>query len=94
MYGDLGPLYGALGHAWPTRDGGSINQIDYVVDCLKNRPESRRIVFHAWNVEFLPVERISPQDNVRAGRTRCLAIFCISSMLARRAVGTALYTVK
>jgi thymidylate synthase len=64
--GDLGPLYGAQWHAWPTRDGGSINQIDYVVDCLKNRPESRRILFHAWNVEYLPDETVTPQDNVRA----------------------------
>ena len=66
--GDLGPLYGAQWTAWPTRDGGSINQIDYVVDCLRNNPDSRRILFHAWNVEYLPDEGISPQDNVQAGR--------------------------
>ncbi|EED34424.1 thymidylate synthase [Luminiphilus syltensis NOR5-1B] len=66
--GDLGPLYGAQWHAWPTRDGGSINQIDYVLDCLRNRPESRRILFHAWNVEYLPDESMTPQDNVAAGR--------------------------
>ena len=66
--GDLGPIYGAQWTAWPTRDGGSINQIDYVVDCLRNNPDSRRILFHGWNVEFLPDERMSPQDNVRAGR--------------------------
>lgn len=66
--GDLGPIYGAQWTAWPTRDGGSINQIDYVVDCLRNNPDSRRILFHGWNVEYLPDEKISPQDNVRAGR--------------------------
>lgn len=66
--GDLGPLYGAQWTAWPTRDGGSINQIDYVVDCLCNNPDSRRILFHGWNVEYLPDEGISPQDNVQAGR--------------------------
>jgi thymidylate synthase len=66
--GDLGPLYGAQWTAWPTRDGGSINQIDYVVDCLRNNPDSRRILFHGWNVEYLPDEGVSPQDNVRAGR--------------------------
>ena len=66
--GDLGPIYGAQWTAWPTRDGGSINQIDYVVDCLKNNPDSRRILFHAWNVEYLPDEKVSPQDNVAAGR--------------------------
>jgi thymidylate synthase len=66
--GDLGPIYGAQWTAWPTRDGGSINQIDYVVDCLRNNPDSRRILFHAWNVEYLPDEGVSPQDNVKAGR--------------------------
>ncbi len=66
--GDLGPVYGAQWHAWPTKDGGTINQIDYVVDCLKHRPESRRILFHAWNVEYLPDETVSPQDNARAGK--------------------------
>lgn len=66
--GDLGPIYGAQWCAWPTRDGAAINQIDYVVDCLRRRPDSRRILFHGWNVEYLPDESMSPQDNVRAGR--------------------------
>ncbi len=66
--GELGPLYGAQWRSWPTRDGGTVDQIAYVLDCLKNRPESRRILFHGWNVEYLPDETLSPQDNVRAGR--------------------------
>lgn len=66
--GDLGPVYGAQWRQWPTRDGGSIDQLRYVLDCLRQRPESRRILFHAWNVEYLPDEGMSPQDNVRAGR--------------------------
>lgn len=66
--GDLGPIYGKQWTAWPTRDGDTINQIDYVVDCLKHNPDSRRILFHGWNVEYLPDESQSPQDNVSAGR--------------------------
>ncbi len=66
--GDLGPLYGAQWRSWPTRDGSTIDQLAYVLDCLKKRPESRRILFHGWNVEYLPDETQSPQDNVRAGR--------------------------
>ncbi|GAB5412742.1 MAG: thymidylate synthase [Congregibacter sp.] len=66
--GDLGPVYGKQWRAWPTQDGGSINQIDYVIDCLRNRPDSRRILFHAWNVEYLPDESLSPQENAEAGR--------------------------
>jgi len=66
--GDLGPLYGHQWTAWPTKDGEAINQIDYVVKCLKENPNSRRILFHGWNVEYLPDETMSPQENVKQGR--------------------------
>lgn len=66
--GDLGPVYGKQWTAWPTQDGGEINQIDYVLECLRERPDSRRILFHAWNVEYLPDESLSPQENAAAGK--------------------------
>lgn len=66
--GNLGPIYSAQWLAWKTKDGGTINQIDYVIDLIKNNPNSRRILFHAWNVEDLPDERFSPQENVRQGK--------------------------
>ncbi len=65
---ELGPVYGKQWTAWPTKDGGTINQIDYVVNTLKNNPDSRRILFHGWNPEYLPDEKISPQENARQGR--------------------------
>jgi thymidylate synthase len=65
--GDLGPIYGAQWTAWPT-EHGPVNQIDYVVETLRRNPDSRRILFHGWNVGYLPDESLSPQDNVRAGR--------------------------
>ena len=66
--GELGPIYGKQWTAWPTKEGDTINQIDYVVDLLKHKPDSRRILFHGWNVEYLPDESISPQENARQGR--------------------------
>lgn len=66
--GDLGPIYGAQWTAWPTKDGGTINQVQYVVDMLRTNPNSRRILFHGWNPEFLPDEILSPAANVAAGR--------------------------
>lgn len=65
--GDLGPVYGKQWTAWPTKDGRTINQIDYMVETLKTNPNSRRILFHGWNVEYLPDERQSPQENARNG---------------------------
>ena len=66
--GDLGPIYGKQWTAWPTQDGKTINQIDYVVNTLKANPNSRRILFHGWNVEYLPDESVSPQENARNGK--------------------------
>lgn len=66
--GDLGPVYGEQWTAWPTKDGGKINQIDYMVETLKTNPNSRRILFHGWNVEYLPDETKSPQQNARDGK--------------------------
>ena len=66
--GDLGPVYGEQWTAWPTKDGGTINQIDYMVHTLKTNPNSRRILFHGWNVEYLPDETQSPQENARNGK--------------------------
>ena len=66
--GDLGPVYGEQWTAWPTKDGGTINQIDYVVNALRTNPNSRRILFHGWNPEYLPDEALSPQENAKQNK--------------------------
>ncbi len=48
--GELGPVYGHQWRSWPDYDGGTIDQIAYVVDQLKNDPDSRRMIVSAWNV--------------------------------------------
>jgi thymidylate synthase len=66
--GDLGPVYGAQWRKWPDGNGGHIDQISNLVDGLKNNPDSRRHIFHAWNVADLPDESISPQENALQGK--------------------------
>ncbi|MCF8258441.1 MAG: thymidylate synthase [Flavobacteriales bacterium] len=48
--GNLGPVYGVQWRSWPTRDGGSIDQIQKLVDGIKRNPDSRRHIVSAWNV--------------------------------------------
>ena len=48
--GELGPVYGHQWRSWPDYNGGTIDQIQYVVDQLKNNPDSRRMMVSAWNV--------------------------------------------
>ncbi|MDB9964314.1 thymidylate synthase [Vicingaceae bacterium] len=48
--GNLGPVYGSQWRSWPTPNGGSIDQIQNIIDQIKNTPDSRRIIVSAWNV--------------------------------------------
>ncbi len=48
--GELGPVYGHQWRSWPDYKGGTIDQIQYVIDQLKNNPDSRRMIVSAWNV--------------------------------------------
>lgn len=48
--GDLGHVYGYQWRSWPTPDGKSIDQIENLIDRLKNTPDSRRHIVSAWNV--------------------------------------------
>ena len=47
--GELGPVYGRQWRAFPTPDGGHVDQIAAVVDSLRNNPDSRRHLVCAWN---------------------------------------------
>ncbi len=66
--GDLGPVYGKQWRAWPLPDGGSLDQIERVVERIRNRPDSRRHVVSAWNPAELPDERLAPHENPAQGR--------------------------
>ncbi len=48
--GDLGPIYGHQWRSWPAPDGGTIDQLDAVVDSIRTNPDSRRHIVTAWNV--------------------------------------------
>lgn len=66
--GELGPIYGYQWRSWPTPDGKVIDQIQQIIEQLKNTPNSRRMIVSAWNVADLPDESISPQQNVANGK--------------------------
>lgn len=47
--GDLGPVYGHQWRSWPNYKGGTIDQIQNVLDQIKHTPDSRRMMVSAWN---------------------------------------------
>ena len=74
--GDLGPLYGGQWRSWAAPDGRSIDQIQHVVDLIREDPDSRRMVVSAWNVGELDLMALNPchclfQFYVGAGRLSC-----------------------
>lgn len=63
--GEVGDMYGKQWRNW---GGLGIDQISDVVRKIKVIPESRRHIVSAWNAEYLPMESMTPQDNVKIGR--------------------------
>ena len=55
--GELGPVYGHQWRSWPDENGGTIDQIQNVVNQIKNNHDSRRMIVSAWNVA--EVERMA-----------------------------------
>lgn len=48
--GNLGSVYGKQWRAWETADGRVIDQIENLVQQIKQNPNSRRLIVSAWNV--------------------------------------------
>ncbi len=74
--GDLGPVYGKQWCSWEGADGQAINQIDQVIEQIKNNPDSRRLIVSAWNVGELEKMALAPchaffQFYVRDGALSC-----------------------
>lgn len=66
--GSLGPVYGFQWRNWATPDGRLVDQISELIEQIKTKPNSRRLIVSAWNVADLPDESISPQANVANGK--------------------------
>ena len=48
--GELGPVYGRQWRSWGAADGTTIDQIADVVEQIRAKPDSRRLIVSAWNV--------------------------------------------
>lgn len=66
--GELGPVYGYNWRNWETSKGEKVDQITNLINTITNNPTSRRHVLSFWNIEHLPDERYTPQENVARGR--------------------------
>ncbi len=74
--GDLGPIYGSQWRSWPDGQGGTIDQIENLVQSIKNNPNSRRHLVTAWNPAEVDEMALPPchclfQFYVSDGRLSC-----------------------
>ena len=74
--GDLGPVYGKQWRRWEAKDGSVIDQMQLLVDTIKNDPDSRRLIVSAWNVGEVGKMALPPchllfQFYVAKGRLSC-----------------------
>jgi thymidylate synthase len=77
--GNLGNVYPVQWRKWPTRDGGTIDQISEVIEQIKTNPDSRRHIVTAWN----------PADLDNMALPPCHALF--QFYVARGALSCQLY---
>jgi thymidylate synthase len=74
--GDLGPVYGRQWRSWQKPDGGTVDQIAWVLDEIRRNPDSRRLIVSAWNAADLDRMALAPchclfQFYVAEGRLSC-----------------------
>jgi thymidylate synthase len=60
-YGELGPIYGKQWRNWEGKDTWyGIDQIERLINDLKNNPDSRRLMVNAWNPAEINLMTLPP----------------------------------
>ena len=86
--GDLGPIYGAQ---WRKRreivaynngcgqvlEAQTFDQLNWVIDRLKAKPHSRRLIVDSWNTADIPDEDSDPVANVQKGKMALAPCHCL-----------------
>lgn len=52
-WADLITIYGRMWRRWPAKDGREIDQLGWVIEGLKKKPDRKSYVVSAWNPDFI-----------------------------------------
>ena len=80
--GELGPIYGSQLRNF---DNQGFDQLQYVIDTLKENPDSRRIIFTYYNPNVLPDESKTHKENIENGKAvlpPCHILYMFDSQVA------------
>ena len=75
--GDLGPVYGKQWRSWEGPNGEVVDQVLWLLDEIKQNPDSRRLVISAWNPTVLPDVKHSPKENAAMGKQALPPCHCL-----------------
>lgn len=53
QYGELKHIYGEMWRRWPAKDGRGVDQVQWIVDEMRNDPDCHNAIVNSWNPEFL-----------------------------------------
>ena len=51
-WGNVGPIYGVQWRKWKCSDGREVDQIKWVIEKIKEKPQKKHFIVSAWNPEF------------------------------------------
>jgi thymidylate synthase len=52
-WGEIGPVYGYQWRRWPTKTGDAIDQLKWVVEKIRLKPQKKHYIVSAWNPEYI-----------------------------------------
>lgn len=53
QHGELPRIYGEMWRSWPRRDGGGVDQLQWVIDEIKKDKSAHNTLVTSWNPEYL-----------------------------------------
>ena len=62
-WGNIGPVYGVQWRKWPAKDGRKIDQLAWVIEKIKEKPQKKHYIVSAWNPEYI-YEMANPGESM------------------------------
>jgi thymidylate synthase len=62
-WGEIGPVYGYQWRRWPTKTGEAIDQLNWVIEKIRLKPQKKHYIVSAWNPEYI-YEMARPDESM------------------------------
>jgi len=87
-WGEIGPVYGYQWRRWPAKDGREIDQLSWVIEKIKLKPQKKHYIVSAWNPEYI-YEMARPGESMVIAP--CHTFFHVNVSLEEKKLNLQLY---